>query len=325
MQAPEFWFEDDSILSRALEPVGRIVGAVTSWRAGRDGQPRAPIPVVSVGGVTVGGSGKTPVAQSIADLVREAGQVPAVVLRGYGGGLSGPVLVDPTVHTSADVGDEALLHARRVMTWVAVRRIAGVTEAARAGATVAILDDGHQHPGLHKDLSILVVDGGDPFGNGRIVPAGPLREAPDVAARRAQALVIVGDDSTALAERIPAHLALLRARLEPGPEALALKGQRVVAFAGIGVPRKFFRALEKLGAVVVARHPFEDHYRFDLSDIQPILDEAFALDAIPITTAKDAVRLPLDQRQQINVLSTTLVWDNPPAVKALLASAHRRG
>jgi len=157
-----------------------------------------------------------------------------------------------------------------------------------------------------------------------MTPAGPLRELPDDAARRAHAVVILGPDSTNLAERIPKGLPILGAHLVPGPEAASLRGRRVVAFAGIGDPRKFFWTLEQLGARVVARHPFEDHHRFDLADIQPILDEAFAVDAIPITTAKDAVRVPPDQRQQINVLSVAVAWDDPAALEKLLAGVLRR-
>ncbi|MBM3513363.1 MAG: tetraacyldisaccharide 4'-kinase [Alphaproteobacteria bacterium] len=321
MQPPDFWYEDDSILARALDPIGRMVGAITTARAARANQPRAPIPVISIGGFTVGGAGKTPAAMAIVGLLRDAGRKPAVVLRGYGGSFSVATRVDPARHTSADVGDEALLHAALGPTYVAARRIAGCTLAAREGADVAVLDDGHQHPGLHKDLAILIADGADPFGNEHVFPAGPLREKPDDAARRAQALIFVGDDATNLASRTPAHLKLFRARLEPSPEALALSGRKVVAFAGIGRPAKFFRMLEEIGARVVARHPFEDHHRFDLADIQPILDEAFALDAVPVTTAKDAVRLPTDQRPQVDVITTTLVLEDEGAVGALLRSA----
>jgi tetraacyldisaccharide 4'-kinase len=324
MKPPEFWSNPDDIIAQVLDPIGRIVGAITTWRAERPGV-RAPIRIVSIGGVTVGGAGKTPVTASVAALLRARDENVAVILRGYGGRLRGPVRVDAASHDSADVGDEALLHAADRPTWIAARRIEGCIAAAREGATVAVLDDGHQHPGLHKDLSILVVDGRDPFGNGRVVPAGPLREPPDDAAHRAQALIIVGDDVTDLASRVPPHLVVLGADLVPGPEAANLRGQRVVAFAGIGNPKKFFRQLEEIGAQVVARHPFEDHHRFDLADIQPILDEAFSLGAIPITTAKDAVRLPRDQRQQVNVLTARIVWRDEAAVCALLAGIQGRG
>lgn len=323
MRPPDFWSDAENVPARVLEPIGRIVGAVTTWRAGKTNQPRAPIPVISVGGVTVGGSGKTPIADSIAALLREQGEQPAILLRGYGGKLKTATRVDLDVHTPEDVGDEALLHARTFPTWVARSRLDAAQAAAAAGMTVAVLDDGHQHPGLHKDLSFLVIDGRDPFGNGLIFPAGPLRESPDAAARRAQAVVIVGEDVTGLAARIPTGLAILRARLVPGPEAAALKKQRVVAFAGIGNPKKFFRTLEEIGARVVARHRFEDHHRFDLADIQPILDEAFAVGAIPVTTTKDAMRLPADQRQQVNVLSIEVQWEDRDSLLPLLADVRR--
>jgi tetraacyldisaccharide 4'-kinase len=186
-----------------------------------------------------------------------------------------------------------------------------------------VLDDAHQHPGLAKDLSLVVVDGHAAFGNGRIVPAGPLRETVADGMARADALVIMGEDVRGLEGRFAGRLPVLKARFVPGPELARLRGQRVVAFAGIGEPRKFFATLRELGAQVVATHPFDDHFAFGEADIQPILDEAYAVGALPVTTAKDAVRLPPDQRQQVNVLSVEVAWDDPPALDALLDRIKR--
>jgi tetraacyldisaccharide 4'-kinase len=317
VQPPDFW-HDDSWIGRALEPVGRVYGAVTTARAARADAPRAGIPVISVGGLTLGGAGKTPVAMAIAHMLAARGRKPAVVLRGYGGRLRGPVRVDPAIHGVDEVGDEALLHAAQGPTWVAKKRFVGVVAARDAGIDIAVLDDGHQTPGLHKDLKIVVIRGQDPFGNGRIFPAGPLRENPSDALARADAVVLMDGDATNVAARLPRGLAVARARLEPDAATLGLRGQRVVAFAGIGYPARFFAMLDAIGARVVARHPFEDHQAFGPADIGPILDEAFALGAIPVTTAKDAVRLRPDQRQQVNVAGIAVRWENDRALDELL-------
>jgi len=317
MHAPEFWTSDEG-LSRLLEPFGRIYGAITTARAARDNQPRAPIPVISVGGLTVGGAGKTPVAMALVRRLQSLGRRPAVILRGYGGTLKGPVRVEEHIHTAAEVGDEALLHAMSAPTWVARRRIDGVRAAAEQAADVAVLDDGHQHPGLHKDLRIVVLDGASPFGNGYVFPAGPLREKPAAGLARADAVVMVGNDAQDVASRLPPSLPILRADMVPDPRALALRGRPVVAFAGIARPEKFFETLQALGARIVAVHPFEDHQAFGPADIQPILDEAFAINAVPVTTAKDAVRLSPDQRQQVDVVDVMVRWADEGAVDALL-------
>ena len=322
MRAPEFWRTDNGI-ARLLEPFGQIVAAITARKIARAKPVRVSVPVICVGNLTTGGTGKTPVAADIAARLRAYGRSPAILLRGYGGNLKGPVRVNSD-HTVDDVGDEALLHARTTPTWVSRNRVRGAEAAMQNGADAIVMDDGHQNPSLAKDLSLVVIDGMTGFGNGRVIPAGPLREPVSRGLARADAIVIMGDDPRDLAGRLSSYAPILRAQLVPSAEARALKGQRVVAFAGIGVPEKFFATLNALGARVIARHPFEDHYAFEGSDIQPILDEAFSVGAIPITTEKDAIRLPADQRQQVNVLSVGVEWEKPAALEALLDKAIKR-
>jgi tetraacyldisaccharide 4'-kinase len=322
MRAPDFWRTDNGI-ARLLEPVGQIVAAVTARKIANAKPVRVSAPVICVGNLTTGGTGKTPIAADIAARLRARDLFPTILLRGYGGRLAGPVRV-ASDHTVDDVGDEALLHARKTPTWVSRNRAKGAEAAIQDGADAIVMDDGFQNPGLAKDFSLVVVDGLSGFGNGRVIPAGPLREPVARGLARADAIVIMGDDPRNLAGRLSAHAPVLRAHLVPGPEARTLKGQRVVAFAGIGAPEKFFETLHALGARIVAAHPFEDHYAFEGSDIQPILDEAFSIGAIPITTEKDAIRLPSDQRQQVNVLSVGVEWQDPKALDALLDKALKR-
>jgi tetraacyldisaccharide 4'-kinase len=323
MRAPEFW-QTDNPLARLLEPIGQIVGGITARRALRAPLVRADVPVICVGNLTAGGTGKTPVVASIVRRLAAQGHTPAVVMRGYGGSLKGPVRVDARQHNVDDVGDEALLHARRGAVWVSRERARAAGPAVADGADVLVMDDGHQHASLAKDLSLVVIDGRTGFGNGRLFPAGPLREPIRSGLARAQAAVIMGDDRRGIARDLSEYLPVLGARLVPGPERMKLKGQRVVAFAGIGDPEKFYHTLREIGARVTAFHPFADHYSFDVADIQPILDEAFAIGAIPVTTEKDAVRLEADQRQQVDVLSVDVEWERPEALDALLEKTLAR-
>jgi tetraacyldisaccharide 4'-kinase len=260
---------------------------------------------------------------SIVARLQAQGKRPAVILRGYGGRMKGPVAVDPGTHSSDDVGDEALMHAHHGPTWIARTRADAAKLVMATDADVIVLDDGHQHPGIAKDLSLIVVDGAAGFGNGRVVPAGPLREYIDDGLARADAMVIMNEDHRGLAEHFKERLPILKAHHAPGPEWAALRGRKVVAFAGIGDPGRFFSTLQGYGTQVVAAYPFEDHQDFNAVDIAPILDQAYSIGAIPVTTAKDAVRLPPDQRQQVNVLSVVAEWNDLAALDALLAKSVR--
>jgi tetraacyldisaccharide 4'-kinase len=282
---------------------------VTPWRA--------PVPVVCVGNITVGGTGKTPVAINIGERLAARGLAVHFVSRGYGGRDSGPLQVDPARHGADDVGDEPLLLARVRPTWIARDRPAAVRAAVDAGAAAVVMDDGLQNPTIVKDLSFVVVDGGRGFGNGLIVPAGPLREPIAAALGRAHAVVVVGDDTAGVAASV-GRLPSLRASLEPTPMAYRLQGRRVIAFAGIGDPEKFFATLESLGCRLAATRSFADHHRYRDGEVASIIADGRRLDAVPVTTAKDAVRLPEGLRSQIEVLSVTVTWHDPPALDRLL-------
>ena len=321
MRAPKFWSNKDSPVGIFLDPIGSLYGGITALRLKVTSSVTAPIPVICVGNISVGGTGKSPIAANLAEKLRSMGRRPAILTGGYGGQLKGPLRVDPNIHSVADVGDEALVHSRLIPTWVSRRRAKAITAALDEEIDVLIMDDGHQHASLDKTLSILVIDGNVGFGNGRMIPAGPLRESPQSGLARTDAVVLIGSDDTNLPPLLPAHIPIYGANLIPGPEGAQLKNCKVVAFAGIGNPTKFFDTLIDLGALVVSAHTFDDHHLFQESDIQPILDEAFALDALPVTTEKDAVRLAPDHRQQVNVLSVSVQWNNVKAIDNLLVKA----
>jgi tetraacyldisaccharide 4'-kinase len=286
----------------------------------RPGQ-RLPLPVICCGNATAGGAGKTTVALDLGERLKARGLAAHFLLRGYGGRLKGPARVDLATHDSRAVGDEALLLAAIAPTWVSADRAAGGAAAQAAGAQAIIMDDGLQNPTLEKTLSLLIIDGSYGFGNGRVIPSGPLREPVFAAAARCQAAVLIGEDETGALAQLPPDLPVLRARLVPGPEAAVLAGKPVVAFCGIANPRKFFATLQEAGAVLAARHPFADHYPFDDQEIRDILAEAEKLRATPVTTRKDIVRIPPALRPGIQVVSIALAWDDPAAIEALLDTA----
>lgn len=286
----------------------------------RQGQKIA-LPVICCGNATAGGAGKTTVALDLGERLKARGLAAHFLLRGYGGKLKGPARVDLATHDSRAVGDEALLLAAIAPTWVSADRAAGGAAAQAAGAQAIIMDDGLQNPTLEKTLSLLIIDGSYGFGNGRVIPSGPLREPVFAAAARCQAAVLIGEDETGALAHLPADLPVLRARLMPGPEAASLAGKPVVAFCGIANPRKFFATLQEAGAVLAARHPFADHYPFDDQEIRDILAEAEKLRAIPVTTRKDIVRIPPALRAGIQVVSIALAWDDLAEIEALLDKA----
>jgi tetraacyldisaccharide 4'-kinase len=318
MRAPEFWSGDGGgILPVLLSPIAALYAAATARRVARPGW-RAPVPVICCGNATAGGSGKTTVALDLGRRLANRGVAVHFLLRGYGGRMKGPVRVNPAEHDSQAVGDEALLLAAERPTWIAADRGAGGQAAVAAGAQAIVMDDGLQNPMLEKDLSLLVVDGTYGFGNGRIIPAGPLREPVAAAAARSQAAVLIGEDEYGAVAQLPPSLPVLRARLRPGPEAQMLAGQPVFAFCGIANPRKFFTTIQEAGAILAGRLAFADHYPYDEGDMRDLLAEAESLRAIPVTTRKDFVRIPAAFRSRVTVLTVRLEWEEPARLEQLL-------
>ncbi|MEQ8195115.1 MAG: tetraacyldisaccharide 4'-kinase [Rhodospirillales bacterium] len=322
MRTPEFWYETEpTVLARALKPAGCLLQCAGRLRNATARSWQAFVPVLCVGNAVAGGAGKTPVAQSLARLLIERGRKPHFLSRGYGGSLGGPVRVDPARHTSKDVGDEALLLARIAPTWVARNRRKGCQAATLDDADVIVMDDGLQNPGIHKTVSLLVVDGTYGFGNHCLLPAGPLREPVEQALARADAVAILGADQAGVTAEIKAldpAKPVLHARLAPGPDADRLPGQRVLAFAGIGLPEKFFAQLRVLGCEIAATRAFADHHAYTARDIAALREQAEALNARLITTEKDAVRLSDESRRGVIVLPVSVVWQDEFAVEDIL-------
>ena len=316
MKAPDFWARPPGLLSELLMPVSAGWGAAGRLRQALSRPYRPPVPVVCVGNLVAGGAGKTPVALALADHAACHGVAVHIVARGYSGRLRGPVRVDPTRHDAVEVGDEALLLAACAPCWVARDRAEGVRAAVAAGTQLVVLDDGFQNPTVKKTLSLLVVDAAYGFGNGQVIPAGPLRESLAHGLARADAAVLLGSgasDSLGIGAPVP----VLHAVLQP-VDGERLAGSRLLAFAGIGRPEKFFAMLRALGAELVGTRPFPDHYPFRLEEIDRLLGDAKMAQARLITTAKDIVRVPVRNRAAIEVLKVEVRWADPDALTEFL-------
>lgn len=294
MRAPRFWWQPSPALqANLLRPVGLVYGSVAASRMKRRGE-QVELPVICIGNFTAGGAGKTPTAVAIAAILDAAGENPIFLSRGYGGRLAGPVRVQPQ-HGTADIGDEPVLLSRTARTIVSRSRPAGARLAYEIGATVVVMDDGLQNPSLIKDCAIAVVDGATGIGNGLPLPAGPLRAPMRAQWPLVDAVLVIGggEPGRRIAVEADEHgKRVFTASLEPAPEAAeALKGRRVMAFAGIGRPEKFFDTLHACGAVVGVTHAFPDHHSFTPEEVAALRQEAEKLGLLPVTTEKDLVRI----------------------------------
>ena len=327
IRAPGFWWQRPSAVATLLVPASALYGAIAGAQLARQGA-RANMPVLCVGNPTVGGAGKTPAALMLARMLIEAGERPAFLTRGYGGTLPGPVWVQG--QSAQEIGDEPLLLARVAPTVVARDRAAGAALAATRDSSVIVMDDGFQNPSLGKDFSLLVVDGRRGLGNGRVLPAGPLRAPLAKQLDRAHAILIVGEVSGAASAVIAARarkLPLFHGRLAPDPATvLALKDQRVLAFAGIGDPEKFFSTLAAAGIEIAARRGFADHHRFTGSEAAVLIADATRDGLRLVTTEKDLARCADDPAlaelaARALALPVTLVIDETEEFRSLVRAA----
>lgn len=312
MQAPGFWYrpaDRPGLWPRLLAPLGLVYAAGTARRLRRPGyQPQ--VPVLCVGNLVAGGAGKTPTVVALIGRLAARGHAVHVVSRGYGGQLTGPVRVDTHQHNAEAVGDEPLLLAAFAPVWVARDRAAGVRAAEAAGARVILLDDGFQNPAVTPSLALVVVDAARGFGNGRCIPAGPLREPVATGMARAGLVLTIGDGAAQAAfdarwgGAVP--VPRLRGSLSPLAMGMDWQGARVLAFAGIADPARFFATLRAEGADVVRGEALADHAPLSETLLWRLEAEAAALGAQLVTTEKDAARLPPQWRAKVLTLVVRL-------------------
>lgn len=341
LDEPRWWYEAGRrpLIARALAPVSALYARVVEHRFDRAKPYRSSLPVICIGNLTVGGTGKTPFAMRVAEELRQLGELPVFLTRGYGGRIQAPHWVDPDADTARAVGDEPLLLARVAPTVVSKDRAAGAQAIEETGrASVIVMDDGLQNPSLAKDFTIAVLDHRRGIGNGMVFPAGPLRARLAFQLNLVDAIVLnsppgdsdgPGNDLSFLRSRFSRPV--IRSRPEPSGNVDWLRGARVVAFAGIANPQRFFRLLETLGAQIAAVVQRPDHHFFDHADANEVLDLATNHNAIPVTTEKDWVRLgggsgaiaELKQRSRALPIRATLDETERERLSSLLQSALR--
>ncbi|MHA1539168.1 MAG: tetraacyldisaccharide 4'-kinase [Alphaproteobacteria bacterium] len=322
LQTPEFW-KEKGFIPLMLSPLSGLYRFCARMRYRTIKPTRLSVPVICVGNIVVGGSGKTPTCLALADILKTLKVDFHFLSRGYGRETNHQILrVDLQKHHVKDVGDEPLLLVEKAPCWVARDRVAGGLLAIENGAKAIVMDDGFQNPSLEKDISLLVLDAGYGIGNGKILPAGPLRETLLEGVARADAVILIGDDTTGIAtllkkeaSTIPVFSARLKVKAQDKKE---FKGQSVFAFAGIARPDKFYNSLAEIGAHVVDTKNFPDHHYFTDADLVELMRQASTYQASLVTTTKDFVRLPAEMRDNVSVLPVELVWKNKQDLKAFL-------
>lgn len=317
MRAPNFW-KDKGLLSNALLPASAIYALLAKMRSCSASEKKVPASVICVGNLVAGGAGKTPVALFIGEMLKSLGKNAHYLSRGYKSCNKGVTQVDLSRHSAKDVGDEPMLLAEVLPTWVAKDRVKGAEAAASSGAEIIVMDDGLQNPYLHKDVSLLVIDGHYGFGNERIIPAGPLRERLEKAVKRVSAVIVIGDDKYDVLRHIPSDIPVIHAKVRHSSAADFLKDKQVVAFCGIARPLKFYRTLRYIGCSVRKYISYPDHHYFKHSDVQFLREKAKELEAVLVTTEKDYVRLPLEMRAEVQVVPIELVFDDIEALRRVV-------
>lgn len=319
MQAPRFWeWQAGSrrVPLLLLSPFSWLYAAIGMWRQRR--RPWcAPVPVLCCGNLTVGGTGKTTVALDLGRRLVARNRRVAFLTRGYGGNIRQVTRVQVGRHTARDVGDEALLLATVAPCYAGADRAQAARLAIADGADCLLMDDGLQNPGLRRDFSLVVVDGYQGFGNGCVLPAGPLREPVATGLSRAQALLMIGADRTGLLHALPSVLPCHHAMLQQDGTALPPHCP-VVAFAGIGRPSKFFDGLRQSGVNVQHTVAFADHHPYRPAELAQLLKTAHDMKARLVTTPKDFVRLPADFQARVTPVGVSLRWADPQAPERLL-------
>lgn len=329
MKAPLFWQTiPPTFMAKILTPFSYITEYITQQRLSKPSY-KASIPVICCGNLSVGGTGKTTVALELGKYFQQFYKI-AFLTRGYKrkNKNQNSVLVNVTQHSVDDVGDEALLLAKLAPTWVGPNRADSAKLAIQNGAELLIMDDGFQNPTLYQDLPIIIIDGAVGFGNQKALPAGPLREFLHHGLLRAKACIVIGEDQMDIQKLLPKKLSIFHASLEMDATIICYSGKSVIAFAGIGRPDKFFRALEQNQLYLKEQIAFPDHHFYCNKEVEKLLSLKYKYQIPLVTTPKDYARLPVSFKEHVIPLGVHLKWQDQqtlPQLQELLHSTFVQG
>lgn len=312
MKTPDFWSKS-GVLSAVLQPLGKLYATATAMRLKNHTPYKAKCPVICIGNLTAGGTGKTPVSLAIAEILHQAGKNPYFISRGYGGKLKN-IVVDGLIHTPQQVGDEPLLLSKAAPTVINPDRGEAAKTAMAHGADCLVMDDGFQNPTLHKDISFLVFDGNYGIGNGRVIPAGPLREPFNTGIKRAQAIIVLGDDKQHIASKT--NLPVFYGKIEE--EQPQINNHDIMAFAGIGHPEKFYASLKKCGFNLKKTFNYPDHHFYTVAELNSLVNYARKNNLDIYTTSKDFIKIPPALQTEFKVLNIKIKWQNEPELQKFL-------
>jgi tetraacyldisaccharide 4'-kinase len=323
MKTPSFWYQNGTVFEKLLSPLSTLYNSAQAFRRVHAIPQKIDIPVISIGNLTAGGSGKTPTAIAISKLVQSSQLFlnPHFVTRGYGGMIIKPELINdqtPVTHC----GDEAILLQQHAKTIVARNRFRGARYARDIGADLIIMDDGLQNRHLKSDLSFCIIDGTHGFGNGQLIPAGPLREPIKSALKRIHAIIMIGDDKTGALNNFPLSLPVFRARVTPNTSQIK-PNTNYIAFCGLGLPQKFYQTLSDINVPVVGTHDFADHHDYTDHDIETLIHLATKSSARLITTEKDFVKIKsvYNDTSLIDILPISLSFDDTSSLISFIQKA----
>jgi len=319
LKAPKFWYQKkDTYLSNSLYPFSLLFRFGTKIRNFISVSQKSTLPIICVGNIVVGGAGKTPVALKIGKLLIEAGYNPHFISKGYAGLIKTSTLVK-SWHSAKSVGDESILLSKVAPTWIGNNRIYSAKLAKKAGSDCLVMDDGFQNPSIQKDYSIIVINEAQEFGNKRVMPSGPLRESITRGLSRTNLVIVIGNTSNDLIKTVPDNVSIIEAKFEIKKEHKIIKGQNIVAFAGIAYPEKFFQSLKEEGANIVKKISFSDHYIYTENDLLDLVETANKTKSILVSTQKDYVRIPNSYRSLVNTLEGEIVFENEELLIKILS------
>ena len=320
MKTPKFWYSKNSIISILLRPIsflwvlGSILRKKKSYNFNN-------IKIIKVGNVVVGGSGKTPTVISIVRKLANSKYQVHIISRGYKGSIKKSTLVNTDIHSYKEVGDESIILSKIAPTWIGNNRIESIKNAQKMGAKIVVLDDGIQDTSIKGDLNLLVFNGLQGLGNGKIIPAGPLREKLSDSIKKCHLSIIIDEDINNIANKLNNLLPIIKAKINIESEYLNnFKNKNVVAFCGLGFPEKFFKTIKEIGCNIRYKKSFPDHYQYKEKDLKELIDIAIKYNSLLITTEKDHIKILKKYRNRIYYFPITVDFINDKIINDKLYS-----